>query len=42
MKTSRAEKQIDMAINEYTGFKIKCSNPVTADIKVDWFIVEEK
>jgi hypothetical protein len=35
------EKEAD-SNGSYKGFVIKCSSPVKADVKVDWFIVEEK
>jgi len=36
------EKKIDSGTGNYTGFTIKTSNPVTKDVKVDWFIVESR
>ncbi|MFA5961227.1 MAG: hypothetical protein WC848_00920 [Parcubacteria group bacterium] len=36
------EKQTDVVTGEYTGFKIKCSDPIIGSVKVNWWIVEEK
>jgi hypothetical protein len=36
------EKIYDNMTATYTGFRIKCSQAVAEDVKVDWWIVEEE
>jgi len=36
------EKIYDKDSNQFVGFEIKCENPVSQKVRIDWFILEEK